>query len=91
MNLLLACRFANVGIYALVAVFYFVRSNDRWAGYGFGDRLKRTGILGVFVVLAIGSGNAYVQHVRPTWPVALLTVSGLAVLVGLWLSRDRRP
>lgn len=90
MSLLIACRFANVALFALVTVFYFVRSNDQWSHYSFGVRLKRVGIGVVFLVLAIGSANAYLQHVKPTWPIPCLTGGGIAVLLGLWLSRHQR-
>ena len=88
-ELLPLCRAANVAIFALVLTSYFVRSNDLWARLTFGLKLKRVGIGGVFLVLSVGSANAYLQHVKPTWPIPCLTAAGLAVLLGLWLSRHQ--
>jgi hypothetical protein len=81
------CRAANVALFIFCLVGYFVRSNDRWADYSFGVKLKRIGIGAVFSVIAVGSANAYVHSIPPTWVTPCATVAGAMVLVGLWLSR----
>ena len=90
MSLLLACRFANVGIFILATGFYYVRSNDLWAGLQWGVRLKRVGILLLLFMCAGGSANAYLEGIRPTWPIPFFTAAGLMVLGGLWFSRGHR-
>ena len=90
MTLYVFCRFLNVGLYLLVLTAYFVRSNDRWASYVFGVKLKRVGIGSLFLLISVGSANAYINHIPPTWVTPCVTASGLAVLVGLLLSRGHK-
>lgn len=87
MSILLACRAANVAVFILVTVFYFVRSNDLWADLTPGVRLKRVGLGAVLLLISIGSANAYLNHFPPSWVTPCFTTAGLVVLLGLWLSR----
>jgi len=80
-----ACRLLNVPLGVTVAAGFFIRVNDAWHLYGIGGRLTRLGVLGVLVVVAGGSAEAYVTHATLGFRSVVMTFALIVTACGLTL------
>lgn len=86
-DLLTTLRAANVAIFALGCAGFTWSVVDTWPQLARGRRWLMCSYVGVLGTAAVGSAIKYLAQIPPDPSVALLTVCGITLHVGLWLAR----